>query len=407
MQVLQLVRCMDIGGLESVVAGLGAGLVLSGEVVYLGCLSHRGSVGDVGLFSGEWVGGLRASKKFLDVRCLISLCRYIRANKIDVIHSHNPQPLVYGALASLLTGVPVVHTIHGRGYDADPHKAKKGRFRRLFSGVVKKYVAVSRDVGRKLVEIDAVRAEKVVVIPNGVRIKDEGGRAQGRSAGAENLRAETRMQKREELGISSEAFVIGAVGRLAEEKNYGLLIEAFGELVAKFQVSGFQFQPCLLLVGDGPERESLEARAKSKGLRIVSGREDTSAFRSQLSALPSVIIAGMQSDVGPYYSAMDVFCLPSLTEGMAMTLLEAGAAGLPCIVTDVGGNAEIVKHGETGLVVESLEVNALKLALQQLAEDEALRKGMGEAASMRISEKFSIDAMVRKYMHVYIGAGNE
>jgi len=138
--------------------------------------------------------------------------------------------------------------------------------------------------------------------------------------------------------------------------------------------------------GDGPERGRLEALAAELG---VSER---------------AMFAGLQADPIPFYAEMDVFCLSSDTEGTPMTLLEAGACGLPSVVTDVGGCAEVVQDGATGLVVPKGDAMALAAALEKLCRDVALRARMGQTARERVMAEYSVEAMVAGYERVYRGA---
>ena len=143
--------------------------------------------------------------------------------------------------------------------------------------------------------------------------------------------------------------------------------------------------PFLLLVGDGPERGRIEEEMRRQGV----------ADRCH--------ITGMQSDVLPWLQEMDIFCLSSDTEGLSISLVEAGACGLPSVVTDVGGNREVVVEGETGLLTPKGDEAALAAALEKLTEDRSLRRRIGLAARKRIAEHFSLDQMTAEYRGVYEG----
>jgi glycosyltransferase involved in cell wall biosynthesis len=213
---------------------------------------------------------------------------------------------------------------------------------------------------------------------------------------------------------------IGSIGRLAPEKNYPLLLRAFSRLIAgqtesekgaiasniittgktSFNIDRQDAQdkglgdssckscismltPRLLLVGDGSERGHIESVIRELGMT------------------ERCTLAGMQSNVLPWLHQMDVFCLPSDTEGLSMTLLEACACGLPCVVTDVGGNAEIVTQGVSGYVVPRGDIEALSVAVDRLIASVELRQQMGQAARAIVEERYSLAAMVVAYETLY------
>jgi glycosyltransferase involved in cell wall biosynthesis len=173
------------------------------------------------------------------------------------------------------------------------------------------------------------------------------------------------------------AFTIGTVGRLSWEKDQQALLEAFGLL--KKQVDN----ACLLIVGDGALRGDLERAAEDLGIAN------------------DVQFLGYRDDVPSIMAALDVFVLPSLEEGISLTLLEAMAASRPIVATDVGGNPEVVVDGETGILVPSEDVAALAGAIIKLYGDKELRGKMGAAGRKRVEEHFSLNAMVDAYMALY------
>ncbi|GAF79083.1 unnamed protein product, partial [marine sediment metagenome] len=136
-------------------------------------------------------------------------------------------------------------------------------------------------------------------------------------------------------------------------------------------------------VGDGPEREKLESVA------------------SELEVSSKVRFTGFREDPHLFYKIMDIFLLTSFSEGTAMTLLEAMASGLPCIVTDVGGNPEIVIKGETGFVIPSNDEKALAEKICTLLSNTKLKKEMGKAGRRRFEENFTVEKMVKAYEALY------
>lgn len=371
LRVIHLVRSMEVGGLERVVADLVEAGCDCGITPFLGCLLEPGARGESVECEGLWVGGLEETGSFRTIR---SLCDYVRENEIDIIHTHNPQPHKFGVAAGLLCRVPVVHTKHGRNY---PDDKKRVWLNRQLSRYTAKLVAVSEDVARVAVEIEKVPPGKVVVIRNGVRVnRSSDTMPQG------GVRGIARLWKRHR---KRNKVTIGSVGRLSEEKNYALLIDAFVVLNNRLRhFCGGALKAELLFVGDGPERADLEKRVEGAGLQPDQVR-----------------FAGMQTNVGEWLNRMDIFCLSSDTEGTSMTLLEAGAAGIPGVVTDVGGNGEIVANGVSGLVVPPGDAEALAAALFRLAVDYDLRIEMGASARDRVAELYSLEEMVKQYCAVW------
>jgi glycosyltransferase involved in cell wall biosynthesis len=143
----------------------------------------------------------------------------------------------------------------------------------------------------------------------------------------------------------------------------------------------------LILVGDGPERANLEKMASS--LKLNS----------------KILITGFKEDTHRFYNIMDMFLLTSFSEGTAMTLLEAMASSLTCIVTDVGGNPEIVVDSQTGFVIPSDDEKALASVICGLLKNKDLLKKMGQAARRRFENEFAIDKMVHSYQAMYDSVG--
>jgi glycosyltransferase involved in cell wall biosynthesis len=182
---------------------------------------------------------------------------------------------------------------------------------------------------------------------------------------------------RRTLGLDSEDLVIGTVGRLVAVKNQAMLLEA----LALVRAQGVRFKA--VLAGEGPLLDDLQAQAARLGL---SDR---------------VLLAGNRRDVPDMLAAYDVFVLSSLSEGLSNVILEAMAAGLPVVATDVGGAGELVQPDRTGILVSSNDAEAMAAALLKLVRSPETRLAMGGAARAS-AEHFSLDAMIRQYERVYL-----
>lgn len=351
-KVLHLVRALGIGGMEKVILDLTKGLRERDVISYLGCLIDAGVWAGKSKVDGIWVGNLGKRK---NIAVLFDLCRYLKREKISLIHSHNSHPHMYGVAASLLTGIPLVHTKHGRNWPDNPRWVLLSRCLSFFT---KKIAAVSGDIKKIVTGIEKVPARKVETVLNGVDL--------------------SRFPEKDCSMRSSDGFTIGSIGRFSPEKNYELLVRAFAGFLKKRPDS------MLILVGDGPCGEQIRSVVKECGLPA-----------------DKYLLPGEQDDVRSWLEKMDVFCLSSDQEGTSITLLEAGAAGLVSVVTDVGGNSEVVVDGDTGIVVPSGNCAALTSAFEKLAEDAGSREKMGEHARKRIQDLYSVDRMVEQYVKIY------
>jgi glycosyltransferase involved in cell wall biosynthesis len=188
--------------------------------------------------------------------------------------------------------------------------------------------------------------------------------------------SDTRAQWRQAHGIEPRATVVTHIGRFAFQKNHALLVEAFAQVRSNAPLY-------LLLVGGGELENAV--REQVAGLGLAS----------------RVRFLGVRADVADILRASDVFVLSSRWEGNPMSVLEAMAAGLPVVSTAVGGVPELVREGETGLLVPSEDAGALAQALQALVDDAARRRAMGAAARQHAVAHFDIRHTVRGYEQLY------
>jgi glycosyltransferase involved in cell wall biosynthesis len=255
----------------------------------------------------------------------------------------------------------VVHSEHGRRFDDRPLRL---RVQRWMSRHTRAVMAVSAQLKADLVQHVGIPAAAIGVLYNGV---DSTVALPG-----------ARLQARNGLGIDAHTIVIGSVGRMVAVKNYPLLLKAVAALGRR--------DVCLLMVGEGCERVSLKSLA------------------AQLGVTAQVRFLGHRDDVRALLPGFDIFVLPSLSEGLSNTLLEAMAAGVACVASDVGGNPEIIRHGQDGLLFASGDAAALQARLALLCSDPSLRAGLAQAGSERIAATFSMAAMIAGYAALYQGA---
>jgi sugar transferase (PEP-CTERM/EpsH1 system associated) len=322
------------------------------------CLKHAGEFRsritgeETRVYEMGWRGGN-------DFALPLKLARLFRETRPDIVHTRNAESYFYGFLGAKLAGVPcIIHSEHGRTFND-----RKIRFavQRWFSKYTNSVFAVSERLRRDLVKYTAISAGKIDVLYNGVDLK--------------HFKPVAREELRHRLEFRPSDIVVGSVGRLVAVKNYSLLLRAVKAMANNNVV--------VVLIGEGSERAALEAQALALGLN------------------ERVRFFGHRDDVAELLVAMDIFVLPSLSEGMSNTQLEAMAAGVAVVASDVGGNAEIVQHGVNGLIFPNGDEVQLCKHLNALAANACLRAELAKAGRDRVLSGFTIDAMIRRYEHLY------
>ena len=304
------------------------------------------------------------------------LWRELHRLRPAIVHTRNLAALETQVLGLIMPGVKRVHGEHGRDMnDLDGSNPKYLWLRRLLRHVIHRFITVSRDLERWLIDSVGIPAQQVEHIYNGVD--------QSRFAAHRVTAAERRWPTgAPDAFLADEGCtVMGTVGRLATVKDQQLIIRALRLLVDRQAVEN-----CLLrciLVGDGPERANLQKLIADFGLERY------------------VWLAGDRDDIPALLAAMDIFLLPSLGEGISNTILEAMATGLPVIASDIGGNPELVQEGVTGKLIPVGDALALADAIESLSTDTALRERMGRAAIQRVQRDFDWTRTVTAYLKVY------
>ena len=294
------------------------------------------------------------------LRGFVRLLSRVQSFRPHVVHGYLFGPNLFAALAGRLAGVPAV-VVAKRNVDAF-ETPRQVAIERLAHRLATHVTAVSEAVADTVVALGVPRS-RITVIENGVDASRFEGIVPDRGAVAAN-----------------GAPVIGSVGCLAARKDYGTLLAALAELVRR----GREFQA--VLVGDGPDRAMLESRSRELGLES------------------RVRFLGERADVEPLLAAMDVFVLSSREEGIPNALLEAMAAGRPSVVTDVGGNREVLTDGDTGWIVPARSPGPLADALEAVLSrpEEALRRG-NRAREVTLEQR-GIGVMVRRHEAFYRAA---
>ncbi|OZC37245.1 glycosyltransferase [Marinobacter vinifirmus] len=361
-KVLHVTFNMGIGGTEQVIRQLvlgSRGQEVEHEIV---CIDGQvGAIGEQMREDGIPVHRISRAPGF-DWKLIRGLRNLIRAQDVSIVHCHQYTPFLYGRLAALRTGAKVVFTEHGRFYP-DRYRCKAALINPLLALLTPAIVAISGATRDALAKYEFMPKSKIQVIYNGIQpLKANPARIS---------------ELRSELGIPEDSFVYGTVSRLDPVKNQTMMLQSFARCLKDYPES------YLLMVGDGPERQALEALAASLGLS------------------EKVCFTGFINEPAQHLALMDAFLLSSHTEGTSMTLLEAMSLGLPAVVTAVGGNVEVVEHELSGLIAPDSDTAAFAKEMVRLQQQTTLREKISEAARDRFQSRFSAEAMVKSYLRIY------
>jgi glycosyltransferase involved in cell wall biosynthesis len=309
-----------------------------------------------------------------DLRAIRRLARLIRRERPTILHTHTAKAGAVGRIAALVAGEArppiVVHTFHGhvlRGYFSAPTTLAFRTLERWLARRTTVLVAVSPEVRDDLVKLGVAPETKFVVVRLGIELGERV------SADGHAGRDATRLT----LGVSSECFVVGWVGRMTAVKRTHDVLRAFRRLLDR----GVDARLCL--VGDGPEREELERYAHELDI----GRR--------------CLFVGYQEDVARFYDAMDVLLLPSANEGTPVSVIEALAAGRPAVATRVGGTSDVVRDGADGFLVEVGDVDSLAERLAELAADPDRRARMGAEGRARVLGRYGVPRLIDDMDRLY------
>ncbi len=296
--------------------------------------------------------------------------RAIRALRPSVLHAHLSWPLSckYGLAASTLAGVPATVATAQLYFDVSklPLVAAQPR---LIAKAVGRYLAVSTGVARQLLDEFGIPQAKVEIVRNGIDVS----RYEQARVDAEAQRQTRSPERRNILASRSDQPVVLTVARLEQQKGLPYLIDAVP------LVPGVSFA----IAGDGPDREALEKQAVANG---VGDR---------------VIFLGRRDDVPALLAAADLFVLPSLYEGLPLSIMEAMAAGTPVIASDIGGNNELVVSGTNGLLVPPRNPAALADAVTMLVANPSRAASLAAVAQAQAHREFDFAHSAARVSAIY------
>lgn len=327
------------------------------------CLDRIGLLGEELQKEGFFVTALNRSAGF-DRTLPGKIANLAKKKKIDVIQAHHYTPFFYSALSRFLYYPPrLLFTKHGRD-SANAVKLRRKYVNVFLSLVTNRITAVCEFSKRGLVE-EAFPASKIEVIYNGIELVDE------------RINAVDGSNKKVLDWIGASDKVIGFLGRLEPIKNPDLLIDAFA--IARKKVPDAK----LVVMGKGELMASLQKRTREYGIA------------------QSILFAGLIKNPMPVIPKLKALVSTSLLEAASLSILEAMMCGIPVLATNVGGNPELIKSGETGYLIESGSLQNLAEAMVKVLSDEDLAQRLGDRAKADVMERFSFHSMVEKYKNIY------
>jgi glycosyltransferase involved in cell wall biosynthesis len=360
MNILYLTNHLNIGGITSYVLTLATGLKKRGHKVFVASTGGGllAKFTDSGIF---YIAVPMNTKSEISPKIIASafkLLSCIRQNDIDIIHSNSRTTQVLGCLLDKLTGKAHIHTCHGF--------FKRRLSRRLFGCWGREIIAISEQVKAHLKQDFGIREEIIRVINNGI---------DAQKFQIQNHKSQTEIKRMFGLG---EGPVVGIVARLSDVKGHVYLIEAMKTVLERIPDAQ------LLIIGEGKMKQKLV------NLSIGLGIDKNVFFIPRTENTPEAL------------SVMDVFVLPSLKEGLGLSLMEAMASGLAVIGSDIGGIRSLIDNSRNGFLVRPADSKGLACAITDLLQSPGKRRAVGEQARIFISQNFPQEKMVSETERMYL-----
>ena len=365
-KVFYLLDSLNVGGTETQAVQLALRMPVAEYETTLGCLVAKGPLLEKLQGSAVHVeefhpkGGLDSATGFYE---MLRLAAYLHRGQFDVMHAHDLWSNLMGVPAARLACVPAIISSQRDLSHFDWYRGIKGKMLRRIQKMSNVLLANATPIRDALIAEDGFPASKLVVIHNGV----DTSRFQG--------------GKRDRVRIVTESGagkLVVLVGNMhSDVKGHPWLIEAAPAVLKEFPDTRFIF------AGDGEARVEFERQVRERGLGA------------------SFVFLGARADIPDILASCDIGVLPSKAEGLSNAVLEYMAAGLPTIVSHVGGNPELIEDGVTGLLVPPQDSNALEVALLRLLRDEAFARRMADAGRRVATQDYSFERLVREVDALY------
>jgi glycosyltransferase involved in cell wall biosynthesis len=365
-KLLQITHDLAIGGLQHVVLNLCKNMNRELFDVSVLCLRGKGELSEEIEKLGIKVFTIptRTGSNLFAFRYVMSI---LRRENIDIIHTHNSEPFVDGTIAALFSKVKtIVHTEHGREF---PDKWRYMFEERILSTLAYKVVGVSEDTSQNLIKYFKISPHKITTINNGIDL-------------LKYKNTVNSLKKKTELSIENKSPIIGIAARLTAVKGISYLIKAMPTVIRHFP------DVTLVIAGEGLIKAQLIEEVHSLKLDH------------------NVKFLGSRMDMPEILNLLDIFVLPSISEGLPMVLLEAMAAGCPIIASKVGGIPSVITHGENGSLVRPRSVDSLAGEIITLLSNENLMEKYKKYGIKKVEKDYSAAGMTRMYEKLYLRENN-
>jgi glycosyltransferase involved in cell wall biosynthesis len=316
----------------------------------------------------------KARHNFLyDPILLLKLIGLFIRGRYDIVHTHETKPGILGRIAARIAGVPIIiHGLHGNAlevFDSKFINVTTILLERITSKFTDAHISVSGIVSKKYLKYGIGKRTKYFTVRSGMELNKF-------FNAKENFNDQ---QKRHELGLTGECFIIGNVGRLEASKGHRFLFQSIKEIL-KFRKS----QPIkLLVIGEGRDKEKLIKYAKNLNIE------------------KNVIFTGYRKDVSELMTIMDLFVFTSLREGLPRVLVQAAAVGIPLIAFKVDGVSEILKDNYNGFLVEPTNIKQLVERIIKYIDNKGLISMHGKNGQNIVRNRWSVEGMVRRTDQIY------
>jgi L-malate glycosyltransferase len=372
LNILHIATGLGRGGIERLICDLTLAQVQAGHRVRVLTVWTTGELESEALQAGAAVDCCNIPREGWTRKALSWsgwLKGYLKQHQIDAIIEHGCLE-GYVARAGAAVGVPgMVSVIHSTYRGRLRYRLHRRLQHHVFLRRYARFVAVSQSVRQHEIEYYRTPAERIAVIPNGIVTR----RFALERPGLEEKR------RRLGLDLTENEIVVGTVGNLREPKNHALLLRAWARLRREYA------GPLrLIIVGEGDLRASLERQ------------------RDELGLSQDVVFLGSRADVPALLACFDIFVMSSQFEGHPVVALEAMAAGLPVVATNVSGLRDVVHEGSNGLLAEANDPSGLAGGIARLAGDGALREAMGRAGRQLVEQEYSLERCAQTYERILL-----
>lgn len=360
-KILQIIESSETGGAENVFVDLTSRLNANNYKVLIGLFEPGWLLSQ--LEAKGYRPELLTTKGSFDAALIKRLVTFIKKQKIDLVHAHLFGTSVYACIAAKIIGVPVVCTLHGT---MDVGKNEKFRALKfwIINNFATKLVFVSESLKDYFMKMGLGRKKSAVVINNGIDVT--------------RFHPDITRSIRHELGYSDEDILICAIGDIRPQKGYDILMKA-AEVLHQ-QIPRMKF----LFVG-----------SETSFSKILKTNRD------QLGLQDVVNFAGFRDDIPDILNSIDLYVLPSLSEGFSLTTIEAMAVGKPVIATRSGGPEKIITDGHDGILIDKSSSEAIVGAVQLLISNPGIASGLGQNALKNVYKKYSVNSMIKGYENLY------